>query len=220
MVLLPLHPDAPLADALPKLEEAIKANPFYNAALNIGKPRGGHPEGSLRNHIAQILGDISKDHPLRPELRVIAWLHDVGKLALVRGNASYWPNGRPSEELLRKSDEFARMYHAFTEPYVAYHAGYSEMFARDFFRDPPILSVIRYHDTGFRFWKEWRKERTINNTQFDRIYRNVDLTLLLHFNLVDGVRSKGPVYWLESELVRRGFLSAPVLPGQPRSRCG
>ena len=63
-------------------EEKIISSEEFNTAKSFGKIRSGHPEGSVGNHIRQMLDYIEehyKDDPDYERLRILTLLHDLGK---------------------------------------------------------------------------------------------------------------------------------------------
>ena len=55
---------------------SIRSDPAYETNLDWGKPRSGHPEGSIRKHIAELEDNLKR---LRPHLSD----EDTGKLQVL-----------------------------------------------------------------------------------------------------------------------------------------
>jgi len=64
------------------LEAQIIADPEFQAGLFWGKPRYGHPEGQIINHIPEVLANVDKlpvSAEIRRKLRLITYVHDTFK---------------------------------------------------------------------------------------------------------------------------------------------
>ena len=78
--------------------KSIRSDPAYGANLDWGKPRSGHPEGSIRNHIEELEANLERLAPhLSTEeigkLRVLIHTHDTFK-----PNAKVWGRDRRSAQ--------------------------------------------------------------------------------------------------------------------------
>ena len=65
-----------------ELERAVTEDPELLAGLAWGKPRKGHPEGTVGAHVADLLETIEQDdhaEETRSRLRFIALVHDAFK---------------------------------------------------------------------------------------------------------------------------------------------
>lgn len=64
------------------IEQAICDDPQFQRGIIYGKPRRGHPEGTVGSHIGEVLSNVQRfygDSPMRPKLRLIAIVHDSFK---------------------------------------------------------------------------------------------------------------------------------------------
>jgi len=107
------------------LERAIVRDPDWRQGVRWGRPRPGHPEGSVLAHIAEVLRNVDTfygDSPLRPTLRLIALIHDSFK----RHQAL--SDGLP-------------------------HGFLARCFAQRYLSDQGALEVIELHDDAFKAWR-------------------------------------------------------------------
>ncbi|HWL08188.1 MAG TPA: hypothetical protein VNQ76_07285 [Planctomicrobium sp.] len=73
-----------------ELESRILADPEFLAGLDHGWPRPGHPEGAVKWHIADVLGNVEQWYcqtDLYSRLRLIALIHDTFKYQVDPGLA-------------------------------------------------------------------------------------------------------------------------------------
>ena len=64
------------------LEHRIAADRRWQEGMEWGRPRRGHPEGTIKAHIGAVLHNVEKfygESPMRADLRVIALVHDSFK---------------------------------------------------------------------------------------------------------------------------------------------
>ena len=89
--------DVPVTGFAPEtdLERAVSADPVLQEGLAWGRPRRGHPEGAVGEHVADLLETIERwgeTGKRREELRFLALVHDSLKFKV-----SDWREGvRPS----------------------------------------------------------------------------------------------------------------------------
>lgn len=111
------------------LERSIAGDPAWRAGLTYGKPRRGHPEGSVANHVADVLANIDRlygDSQLRDKLRLIALIHDSFKVQVDRLRPRTGEN---------------------------HHATIARRFAERYISDPAVLDVIELHDEAYNAWQ-------------------------------------------------------------------
>lgn len=111
-------------------ERLIVADPEWIAGLEYGKPRRGHPEGSVENHIPEVLANVDRvaiDPEDRARLRLVALTHD---------NFKY--------QVDKTRDRTGENRHG----WLARH------FAERYITDVEVLEVIELHDEGFLSWKK------------------------------------------------------------------
>ena len=170
-----------------ELERAVSADPILLRGLAWGRPRRGHPEGSVGAHVRDLLATIERGaRPARrSELRFLALVHDSLKFQV--------SNWRP------KSGE-------------NHHATRARRFAERYTGDERLLSVIEQHDRPYNLWRRRPRRRTLDEREIERLIERVpDLDLFVRFLRLDCStegKNPEPVRWFEEELESRGLRPA------------
>ena len=109
------------------LERAIVSDPEFLEGAKFGKPRKGHPEGEVINHIVDVLANVDKysNDENRADLRIIALIHDTFKYKV--------------DEKMPKHGE-------------NHHAMIARRFAEKFNLPETILDIIELHDEAYNAW--------------------------------------------------------------------
>jgi hypothetical protein len=166
------------------LERALLRDPELQRGLAWGRPRKGHPEGSVGSHVADLFETIDawgeRGHR-REELRFLALVHDSLKYRV-----QHW---RP------KTGE-------------NHHAMRARRFAERYTDDERLLGAIEQHDRPYGLWRKLKRTGRLHDDAFERMLGHIpDLDLFVRFVELDG-SSEGkrpePVDWLKDELRRRG----------------
>jgi hypothetical protein len=167
------------------LERALAADPVLLEGLAWGRPRRGHPEGSVGAHVAELLATVDEwgeKGARRTELRFIALVHDSLKYAV-----SPW--------LLRVGEN--------------HHATRARRFAERYTEDERVLATIELHDRPYHLWRRRRLLRRPDERGVERMLRRLpDLALFVRFVELDGSsegKSPDPIRWLKDELAARGL---------------
>lgn len=161
--------------------ESIQSDPGYEANLEWGKPRSGHPEGSIQKHIEELEGNLER---LKPYLSG----EETGKLrVLIHTHDTFKPNAKPGV--------------AITDPRS--HASLARQFLAKYVSDSDLLNVVQFHDEPFALWKKHR----YGGDCTDRLWRLLDLIedwdLFLAFLIVDGCtagKSTEPMEWFFEQI--------------------
>jgi hypothetical protein len=180
-----------------ELERAITADPILQEGLAWGRPRRGHPEGSVGAHVADLLETIERwgeTGRRREELRFVALVHDSLKYQV-----QSW---RP------KTGE-------------NHHAMRARRFAERYTGDERLLATIEQHDRPYNLWRKARRRGRLDEDAFDEMIERIpDLDLFLRFVELDGStegKTQEPISWLKAELDRRGLFDRGGR-GQPGER--
>jgi hypothetical protein len=160
------------------LERELASDLALLRGLAWGRPRPGHPEGSVGLHVADILAAISEPPGRRrDELRFLALVHD-GCKHRVRADAGYSP-----------ANDHAVLARRFAERYTA---------------DRHLLVAVELHDEPYRIWRTGRDDgRAALETMLARI---PDLALFLRFVELDGStagKDPRPLGWLRGVVTAR-----------------
>jgi hypothetical protein len=108
------------------LERQVAADPEWQTGLEWGVPRPGHPEGQIIWHIREVLANVDRVAPAwppRPQLRLIALLHDTFKYQVDRSVPRTATNT---------------------------HEYFARRFAERYIDDPAVLEVLELHDRAFK----------------------------------------------------------------------
>jgi hypothetical protein len=175
---------------------AITNDPRYLRNLDWGEVRPGHPEGTIRAHIAEVERNLEVlRHKLSEidywRLRVLIHVHDTFKGEATRGVPITAPNS---------------------------HASLARAFLADFCTDADMLAMVQYHDEPYALWRQVTTKRTFNQQRLAALLTAIrDWNLFLAFNIVDGsTEGKGrePLRWLFDQVagkVDSQFTAADIL---------
>jgi hypothetical protein len=162
--------------------DAIFADPRYQKNLDWGKARRGHPEGTVRMHIAEIEQNLET---LRPRL----------------SDADYWR----LKLVIHTHDSFKAESErgvAITDPKS--HASLARHFLAEFCDDPDLLAIVQYHDEPYALWRQFEAKGEYNQDRLVTLLENIaDWNLFLAFNIIDGcTKGKGrePLRWFFKEV--------------------
>jgi hypothetical protein len=167
-----------------ELERAVAADPVLQEGLAWGKPRRGHPEGSIGEHVADLLETIERwgeTGRRRDDLRFLALVHDALKYRV----RSWLP--RTGEN---------------------HHATRARRFAERYTDDERLLAAIEHHDRPYNMWRKLRRTgRLHEHALTEMLDRIPDRDLFVRFVELDGStegKDPEPLRWFSSELRRRG----------------
>lgn len=165
------------------LERRLEADPQLQEGLAWGRPRGGHPEGSVGAHAADLLeriDDSGETGPRRAELRFVALVHDAFKFAVDQRRPKAGEN---------------------------HHAMRARRFAERYVDDERLLATIELHDRPYAIWRKMRRKGGLDEEALERMLARIpDQELFLRFVELDGStegKDPEPVRWFRRELVRR-----------------
>lgn len=166
-------------------EARLLAHPLIRKGLAWGEPREGHPEGTVAQHVADLLATIDAWEEVatrREELRFLALVHDSFKFAV--SNLLPKVGGNHHGMRARRFAERER----FTD-------------------DERLLATLELHDRPYAIWRWGRRSTLGQERAVDRLAARIpDRELFLRFveldASTDGKRPE-PVEWIRRELSRR-----------------
>lgn len=175
----------------------VIADPRYLANLDWGEARPGHPEGTVRAHIAEIEPNLEA---LRPKLAD----EDYWKLKLlIHVHDSLKAESRPGVPI--------------TDPKS--HASLARHFLATHCDDADLLAMVQYHDEPFALYRQVESKGKYNQDRFGALLKAIrDWNLFLAFNIIDGCtagKSREPLQWLFRETagkVESKFTAADIIP--------
>ena len=145
-----------------------------------GKPRKGHPEGSIGAHVADLLATIDRweePEPRRSELRFMALVHDT-----LKNRVQYW---RP-----RTGEN--------------HHAMRARRLAEGYTHDERLLTTIELHDRPYAIWKKMSRRRRVDRKRVARLLERIeDPDLFMRFLELDGStegKNPEPIRWFREQL--------------------
>jgi hypothetical protein len=166
-----------------ELEAAVVRDPVLLEGLAWGKPRKAHPEGSVGEHVADVLQTIedwNETGQRRLELRFLALVHDTLKYKV----RSWLP--RTGEN---------------------HHATRARRFAEAYTDDERLLAAIELHDRPYGIWRRTRRGSSRERRAVDALVRALpDPGLFMRFVELDGStegKNPEPIEWFREELRRR-----------------
>jgi hypothetical protein len=166
-----------------KLVGKILADPRYRRNVEYGEPRPGHPEGTVKAHLAELEANLEKLKPrLKSDeaywkLKFLVHTHDTFKAASLRGVS-------------------------ITDPQS--HASLARAFAAEFTADADLLNMIQFHDEGYALWRQKEYKGAYSAERFHELLDMVkDWDLFLLFNIIDGCtegKDREKVIWFVREV--------------------
>jgi hypothetical protein len=166
-----------------ELERTLVADPALQEGLAWGRPRRGHPEGSVGAHVADLLQTVDRwgeTGSRRADLRLIALMHDSMKYRV--------------RDWLPKVGE-------------NHHAMRARRFAERYTDDERLLATIEQHDRPYALWRKLRRTGRPAEQGLRRMLERIpDRDLFFRFVELDGStegKNPEPIEWLKQELQRR-----------------
>lgn len=176
--------------------DAVIADPRYQANLDWGEARPGHPEGTVRAHISEIELNLEALKSKLPEedywkLKVLLHVHDSFK---------------------RESEKGVPISHPKS------HASLARVFLAEFCDDADLLAMVQFHDEPFALWRQVEAKGSYNQERMVALLDRIqDWNLFLAFNIIDGCtagKSREPLCWLFQEVtgkVKSNFSASDIL---------
>jgi hypothetical protein len=179
-----------------KALDAVISDPRYLSNLDWGEARPGHPEGTVRAHLAEIEPNLEV---LRPKLTD----EDYWKLKLlIHTHDSFKAESKPGVPI--------------TDP--GSHASLARAFLATHCDDGDLLAMVQYHDEPFALYRQFESKGKYNQERFDALLKAIrDWNLFLAFNIIDGCtagKSREPLNWLFQEVagkVESKFTAADII---------
>lgn len=143
----------------------IKTDERYQANLDWGQPRRGHPEGTVRAHIRELEDNLDRlrSRLLATEieqLQVLIHVHDTFKADAESGTPILHPRS---------------------------HASLARSFLAEFTDNPVLLAIVQYHDEPFALWRQFVQRGHCSCERFQNLLTTIgDWHLFGAFLLIDG----------------------------------
>ena len=165
--------------------ETITSDLRYQRNLDWSESRPGHPEGTVRAHIAEVDRNLET---LRAKvsdsdywrLRVLIHTHDTFKGEAERGVPITAPKS---------------------------HASLARAFLAEFCGDTDMLAMVQYHDEPFALWRQFEAKGKVNQERLAELLTTIrDWNVFLAFNIVNGCtegKDRAPLRWLFQQVAGR-----------------
>jgi hypothetical protein len=184
------------ARSLVRSSSSVISDERYLANLDWGEVRPGHPEGTVRAHIAEIEPNLDV---LRPKLTDEDWW----KLKLlIHTHDSFKAESKPGVPITDSKS----------------HASLARAFLATQCDDPDLLAMVQLHDEPFALYRQFESKGKYDQGRFDALLTAIrDWNLFLAFNIIDGCtagKSREPLQWLFREVagkVESKFTAADII---------
>ncbi len=156
-----------------RLTEQVLADERYrkNIEFEYKPPHPGHPEGKVKNHIAELEVNLERLKPRLPneeiywKLKFLIHVHDTFKADAIRTSV---PATHPRS-----------------------HESLARAFASEFTDDYDLLTTLQFHDENYTLWKQFQTTGCYDEKAFHALLDAVhDWDLYLIFTIIDG-QTKG-----------------------------
>ena len=157
--------------------DALSADPRYLRNLDWGEARPGHPEGTIRAHIAELEENLAKLRGKLSEeevwkLRVLIHTHDTLK-----------PEADSAASIASPQS----------------HASLARAFLASYCDDEDLLNIVQFHDEPYALWRQVQSKGKFNQERLVSLLSTVrDWNLFLAFLIIDGCtggKSREPLRW-------------------------
>ena len=178
--------------------DAILQDPRYQDNLDWGQARRGHPEGTVRAHLAELERNLKTlrrrfDEDAHWKLMLLIHTHDSFKAEAKQGAPITHPRS---------------------------HASLAARFLTEFCDEPDLIAMVQFHDEPYALWRQTDGGTSpCNPARFTALLGAIqDWNLFLAFNLIDGCtagKERDPLIWFFREIsgkVRSTFTAADILP--------
>jgi hypothetical protein len=176
--------------------DALSADPRYLRNLDWGEARSGHPEGTIRAHIAELEQNLAKMRSKLSDeqywkLRLLIHSHDTFK-----------PDADPAAPIASPQS----------------HASLARAFLSSYCDDADLLNMVQFHDEPYALWRQAQSKGKFNQKRFEALMGTIrDWNLFLAFLIIDGCtagKSREPLRWMfeqVNEKVDSKFTAAEIL---------
>ena len=178
------------------LYKRIAGDESLQKNLEWGEPRYGHPEGSIRAHVAEVEGNVEKLKPkLNPDeywkLRVLTAVHDGFKGVAREGVGLRDPES---------------------------HASLAKKYLATLCQDEDLLNMVQFHDEAYSLWRQLHHRGRFDEKRLDALVGLIkDWNVFLAFTIADGStegKKRDPLRWLFEQVAGRvesRFTAADIL---------
>jgi hypothetical protein len=166
-----------------KLLARVMADPRYITNTEYGRPRSGHPEGTVKAHIAELEANLEALKPRIADaqtywkLKFLIHVHDTFKADATRDVPILDPCS---------------------------HASLAKAFAAELTDNPDLLNIIQFHDENYALWRQVAQSGSYDPQRFATLLEAIqDWDLFLLFLIVDGCtkgKERSKLAWFMKEV--------------------
>jgi hypothetical protein len=176
-------------------------DPRYQRNLDWGEPRAGHPEGTIRAHIAELDQTLEKIRAQLSDedywkLKILIHVHDTFK-----GEA---------KEAVSISDP--QSHASLAREFLAKHLQAEAMEPAEV---EDLLNMVQYHDEGHALWRQHAYRGSYNEERFARLLATIrNWELFLWFLIIDGTtqgKDRESLEWFIDEVKTKTGISVREL---------
>ena len=165
------------------LEAFLLRQPEIQRGMAWGRPRFGHPEGAVGNHVREVLANVDRLAGLsaddRHDLRLVTVLHDTFKYAEDKTEPRDWSR---------------------------HHGVLAREFAERHIRRRRVLELVEWHDEAYYCWRldALYRRRSLSRQRFDALLARFrgQVDFYYRFFVCDtrtGDKNLAPIRWFERE---------------------
>ena len=168
-----------------KIFEQITSDARYQRNVDWGQARPGHPEGTVRAHIAEVERNLEALRARLSDteywrLKVLIHIHDTFKAEATRSIPITAPRS---------------------------HASLARAFLSEFCDDAEMQATVQFHDEPFALWRQFVANGKPNPERMTALLASIrDWDLFLAFLIVDGCtegKSREPLRWFFQQVAGR-----------------
>ncbi len=154
--------------------QRIIDNDEYKKNIDYGEPRSGHPEGSVRAHIAELEDNLQLLKPSVSDieywkLKILIHVHDTFK-----GDAKK-----------RVSIEHPESHASLAVRFLDYIM-VTYIYQNALIKDRDLLAMAQYHDIPYAIWKRYQDGKMVSKHILEFIPKIKDWNLFFAFLIIDG----------------------------------
>lgn len=182
---------------LQQIFSRMTRDPRYERNLDWGEPRAGHPEGTIRAHIAELEQTLEKIRPQISDedywkLKILIHVHDTFKGEAKEGVSISDPASHAS---LAREFLAEHLQAEATEP--------AEV--------EDLLNMVQFHDEGHALWRQFAYRGRYDEERFARLLVTINnWELFLWFLIIDGTtqgKDRESLEWFVNEVKKQSGVS-------------
>lgn len=167
------------------LYDAIVSDPRYLRNIEYGKPRDGHPEGTVRDHIAELESNLIVLLPL------LSTAEYFKLLCLIHVHDSFKAESKRDCPIADSRS----------------HASIAAAFLKHLGGDDDLVAMCQWHDENYALWKQHAAKGKYSQWRMDRLMYSIqDWSVFSAFIIIDGCttgKSLNKLVWFFEQIEGR-----------------